>query len=297
MVTFTSRDDARDAYRAGLSGAKSFTATSPEAQEGFIQGAKSNIEYTQKDRPEDFKDNIFERKSGSGDDFRADLLVRKSGFQEDLENLQNQDDAFKFLNRFNDRSTFGLLDRDVLNYIKAPLTGIGAFTTDPNEGRNVYQLLINKMFQGDRDQMRGAQPLAQGDVAGMTRLVRNLFRDPNVNVSFAENLKSLLPFVTNPGVVDIRDMPGGGIATLPEFGQQGLDFTREQGFRDYGATLERLAKLAVPAPLRAALSEAGQMGDDLLLTPFRNLFNIGGEEEVVEEEPPQEKKKKEFFFF
>ena len=297
MVTFTTRDDAREAYRAGLSGAKSFTATSPEAMEGFVQGAKSNIDYTQRDRPEDFKDNIFAKRSGTGDDFQEDIIVRKSGFQKDLENLQNQDDAFKFLNEFNNRSTFGLLDRDVLNYIKAPLTGIGAFTTDPNEARNVYQLLINKMFQGDREQMRGAQPLAQGDVAGMTRLGRNLFRDPNVNVSFGENLKSLLPFVTNPGVVDIRDMPGGGIATLPEFGQQGLDFTREQGFRDYGATLENLAKLAVPLPIRAALSEAGQMGDDLLLTPFRNLFNIGGEEEVVEEEPPQEKKKKEFFFF
>ena len=295
MVTFTTRDDAREAYRAGLSGAKSYTASSPEEQESFYQGAKSNIDYTQRDRPEDFKDDIFARVTDKDDDFQSEIIVRKSGFQKDLENLQNQDDAFKFLNEFNNRSTFGLLDRDVLNYIKAPLTGIGAFTTDPNEGRNVYQLLINKMFQGDRDQMRGAQPLAQGDVAGMTRLGRNLFRDPNVNVSFAENLKSLLPFVTNPGVVDIRDMPGGGIATLPEFGQQGLDFTREQGFRDYGATLERLAKLAVPAPLRAALSEAGQMGDDLLLTPFRNLFNIGGEEEVVEEEP--EEKKKKFFFF
>ena len=295
MVTFTTRDDAREAYRAGLSGAKSYTASSPEEQESFYQGAKSNIDYTQRDRPEDFKDDIFARVTDKDDDFKSEIIVRKSGFQKDLENLQNQDDAFKFLNEFNNRSTFGLLDRDVLNYIKAPLTGIGAFTTDPNEGRNVYQLLINKMFQGDRDQMRGAQPLAQGDVAGMTRLGRNLFRDPNVNVSFAENLKSLLPFVTNPGVVDIRDMPGGGIATLPEFGQQGLDFTREQGFRDYGATLENLAKLAVPAPLRAALSEAGQMGDDLLLTPFRNLFNIGGEEEVVEEEP--EEKKKKFFFF
>jgi len=294
MVTFTSRDDARDAYRAGLSGAKSFTARSPEALEGFLSGATSNINYTQRDRPADFKDKIFSKKSGTDDDFQEDIIVEKSGFQKDLENLQNQDDAFKFLNEFNNRSTFGLLDRDVLNYIKAPLTGIGAFTTDPNEGRNVYQLLINKMFQGDREQMRGAQPLAQDDVAGMTRLGRNLFRDPNVNVSFAENLKSLLPFVTNPGVVDIRDMPGGGIATLPEFGQQGLDFTREQGFRDFGK-LDDLAKLLVPLPIRAVLSEAGQMGDDLLLTPFRNLFNIGGEEEVVEEEP--EEKKKKFFFF
>tara|TARA_Y100001938_G_scaffold93283_1_gene127885 strand:- start:194 stop:1090 length:897 start_codon:yes stop_codon:yes gene_type:complete len=295
MVTFTSRDDAREAYRAGLSGAKDFTAKSKDAEIAFFQGAKSNIENTQGDRPEDFKDEVYGLKTGTGDDYSTKIKVLKSGFQKDLENLQNQDDAFKFLNEFNNRSTFGLLDRDVLNYIKAPLSGIGAFTTDPNEGRNVYQLLINKMFQGDRDQMRGAQPLAQGDVAGMRRLGRTLFRDPNVNVSFAENLKSLLPFVTNPGVVNIRDMPGGGIANLPEFGQQGLDFTREQGFRDYGATLENLAKLAVPAPLRAVLSEAGQMGDDVLLTPFKNLFNIGGEEEVVQEEP--EEKKKRFFFF
>jgi len=294
MVTFTSRDDARDAYRAGLSGAKSFTARSPEALEGFLSGATSNINYTQRDRPADFKDKIFSKKSGTDDDFQEDIIVEKSGFQKDLENLQNQDDAFKFLNEFNNRSTFGLLDRDVLNYIKAPLTGIGAFTTDPNEGRNVYQLLINKMFQGDRDQMRGAQPLVQGDVEGMRRLGRTLFRDPNVNVSFAENLKSLLPFVTNPGVVNIRDMPGGGIANLPEFGQAGLDFTREQGFRDFGK-LDDLAKLLVPLPIRAVLSEAGQMGDDVLLTPFKNLFNIGGEEEVVQEEP--EEKKKRFFFF
>ena len=294
MVTFTDRDDAREAYRAGLSGARDYTAKSKDAEIAFFQGAKSNIENTQGDRPEDFQDEVFGLKRGTGDDYRTQIKVLKSGFQKDLENLQNQDDAFQFLNKVDKGSRLGLLDRDVLNYIKAPLTGIGAFTTDPNEGRNVYQLLLNRMFQGDREQMRGAQPLSQSDVAGMTRLGRNLFRDPNVDVSLAENLKSLLPFVTNPGVVDIRNTPGGGITSLPEFGQAGLDFTKEQGFRDYGATLENLAKLAVPAPLRAVLSQAGDMGDDLFLTPIKNLFNLG-EEEVIEEEP--EEKKKRFFFF
>ena len=212
-----------------------------------------------------------------------------------LKDLKNQDEAFQFINDLNRANPAGILDRDVLNFIKAPLTGIGAFTTDQNEGRNVFQLLLNKIFQGDREQMRGAQPLFEGDVAGMRRLGRTLFRDPNVDVSLAQNLLSLLPGVTNPGVVNVRDFPGGGISNLPEFGQAGLDFAKQQGFRDYGAALENLAKLAVPAPLRAVLSEAGEMGDDLLLTPFRNLFNIGGEEEVVEEEP--EKKKKRFFFF
>ena len=289
---------AREAYIAGLSGAKEYTVTkgtSASDAERQVAAFSAGSSRTQENRPEVFKDQI--NLSGPpGDDGSFTLKVDKNPLNEQLKDLRNQDEAFQFINTLNETNPAGLLDREVLNYIKAPLTGIGAFTTDPNEGRNVYQLLINKMFQGDREQMRGAQPLAQGDVAGMRRLGRNLFRDPNVNVSFAENLKSLLPFVTNPGVVNIRDMPGGGIANLPEFGQAGLDFTREQGFRDYGATLEKLAKLAVPAPLRAVLSEAGQMGDDLLLTPFRNLFNIGAEEEVVEEEP-EEKKKKQFFFF
>ena len=296
MVTFTDRDDARGAYRAGLSGARDYTAKSPAEFESFVQGARSNINYGQKDRPKDFKDDIFSMRTGSGDDYQEDIIVRKSEFQENLEKAStSQDAAFQFLNDYNRTGSSNLLNRDVLNYIKGPLTGIGAFTTDPNESRNVYQLLINKMFQGDREQMRGAQPLFQGDVAGMTRLGRTLFRDPNVDVSFAENLKSLLPFVTNPGVVNVRDFPGGGITNLPEFGQAGLDFTKEQGFRDYGATLENLAKLAVPAPLRAVLGQAGDMGDDLFLQPIKNLFGFG-EEEVVEEEP-EEKKKKEFFFF
>ena len=61
MVTFTSRDDAREAYRAGLSGAKDFTAKSKDAEIAFFQGAKSNIENTQGDRPEDFKDEVYEQ--------------------------------------------------------------------------------------------------------------------------------------------------------------------------------------------------------------------------------------------
>lgn len=289
--------DARSAYIAGLSGSREYTVpsgSSPEDAQRQVAAFTAGSNTIQKDTPDIFKDQI-NLAGPPDDDGSFTLKVDKNPLNEQLKNLQNQDQAFEFINTVNQTNPAGVLDRDVLNYIKAPLTGIGAFTTDVDEGRNVYQLLINKMFQGDREQMPGAQPLTQSDVAGMRRLGRNLFRDPNVDVSFAENLKSLLPFVTNPGVVDIRDTPGGGIANLPEFGQAGLDFTKEQGFRDYGSLLERLAKLAVPAPLKIALGQAGQMGDDLLLTPFKNLFNIGGEEEVVQEEP--EEKKKRFFFF
>ena len=41
MVTFTSRDDAREAYRAGLSGAKDFTAKSKDAEIAFFQELKA----------------------------------------------------------------------------------------------------------------------------------------------------------------------------------------------------------------------------------------------------------------
>ena len=288
---------AREAYIAGLSGSREYKVTkdtSPKDAQRQVAAFTAGSNTVQRDTPDIFKDQI-NLAGPPDDDGSFTLQVDKNPLKERLKDLKNQDEAFQFINDLNKANPAGVLDREVLNFIKTPLTGIGAFTTDPNEGRNVYQLLLNRMFQGDREQMRGAQPLSQSDVAGMTRLGRNLFRDPNVDVSFAENLKSLLPFVTNPGVVDIRNTPGGGITSLPEFGQAGLDFTKEQGFRDYGATLENLAKLAVPLPLKAALGQAGQMGDDLFLTPIKNLFNLG-EEEVIQEEP-EEKKKKEFFFF
>ena len=288
---------AREAYIAGLSGSKEYKVTkdtSPKDAQRQVAAFTAGSNTVQRDTPDIFKDQI-NLAGPPDDDGSFTLQVDKNPLNERLKDLKNQDEAFQFINDLNRATPAGVLDREVLNFIKTPLTGIGAFTTDPNEGRNVYQLLLNKMFQGDREQMRGAQPLFQGDVAGMRRLGRTLFRDPNVDVSFAENLKSLLPFVTNPGVVNVRDFPGGGITNLPEFGQAGLDFTKEQGFRDYGAALENLAKLAVPAPLRAVLGQAGDMGDDLFLTPIKNLFNLG-EEEVIQEEP-EEKKKKEFFFF
>ncbi len=39
MVKFTARDDVRDAYRAGLSGARQFSGTG-DAQDAFKRGAK-----------------------------------------------------------------------------------------------------------------------------------------------------------------------------------------------------------------------------------------------------------------
>tara|TARA_R100001015_G_C4602944_1_gene157924 strand:+ start:132 stop:1199 length:1068 start_codon:yes stop_codon:yes gene_type:complete len=236
--------DARDAYIAGKSG--STTYTPPSTSDGTDAGSAfaAGVASTQSDKPEIFQDTVSQQDGGS-------FVVDKNPLQQQLDNLQNQDQAFEFINTLNQLDTggtggMGILNPNILGYIKDPLVALGAFTTDMDESRNVYQLLINKMFQGDDERMRGALPLNQSAVQGMRRLGRNLFRDPNVDVSFGQNLMSLLPGVKNPGVVNIMDMPGGGIAELPEFGQAGLDFTKEQGFRNYGKIIENLITGATP---------------------------------------------------
>ena len=247
--------DARDAYIAGSSG--STTYTPPPTSDGTdAAGAfEAGVASTQSNIPGVFQDTVTT-------DSQGNFVRDKNPLREQLENLETQDEAFEFLNNLNlmntnqtggvpgssigTTSSMGILNPEVLGFIKDPLVALGAFTTDPNENRNVYQLLMNKMFQGDDEIMKGALPLNQSAVQGMTRLGRNLFRDPNVDVSFGQNLMSLLPGVVNPGVVNIMDMPGGGIAELPEFGQAGLDFTKEQGFKDYGKIIEGLITGATP---------------------------------------------------
>lgn len=241
-ISFKDKEDPRGAYIAGSSGSPTYSSSSPLSPaetSAFTAGVQS----TQQNVPQVFQDTV--QQEGSN------LQVTKNPLREQLENLQNQDQAIDFINTLNQIDTggtggMGILNPEVLGFIKEPLAAIGAFTTDPTENRNVYQLLINKMFQGDNERMRGALPLNQSAVQGMRRLGTTLFRDPRVDVSFGQNLMSLLPGVVNPGVVNIMDMPGGGIAELPEFGQAGLDFTKEQGFKDYGQIIQNLITGATP---------------------------------------------------
>jgi hypothetical protein len=248
--------DARDAYIAASSGSTTYTPPSGNQSDGTdAAGAfEAGVASSQSNIPTVFHDTVTTDSSGN--------FVREvNPLREQLENLETQDEAFDFINNLNlmntnqvggvpgftqpTTSNMGILNPDVLGYIKDPLVGLGAFTTDPNETRNVYQLLINKMFQGDDERMRGALPLSQSAVAGLNRIGPTNFVDPKLSQGFFGDLASLFTG-ENAAAVNLSELPGGGIATLPEFGQAGLDFTKEQGFKNYGKIIEDLITGATP---------------------------------------------------
>jgi len=264
MAKFKAGDDRRGAYIAGSSGSSQYRASSPEETESFRRGVQSS----QGGVPEIFQDKIAVNQEPQDDD-NSFLIERERNTL--LDDIKTQDDAFALINALNEANQNqgtggqGILNRDILNYIKKPLVGLGAFTTDPNEQRNVYQLLINKMFQGDNDRMRGALPLNQGDFAGLRRTGPTSFVDPTKSQGFLGDLFSLYTG-ENKAAVNASDFPGGGIAELPEFGQAGLDFTKEQGFRNYGGGLEALIKAFTPAKYL-----------DFILNPAKDALSMGGD--------------------
>ena len=265
-IPFTDKDDARGAYIAGSSGSPTYTSSGPITP-AETQAFTAGVQSTQQNVPQIFQDTV-EAAGPPTDEGILTLDRKKSIAQQQLDNLQNQDQAFEFLNTLNQLDTggtsgMGILNPNVLGYIKDPLVSLGAFTTDPNEERNVYQLLMNKMFQGDQPQMSGAQPLNISDVLGLNRIGRTLFTDPN-KTNFFGDLKGLFTG-NNPAVIDIlTDTVGGGIAELPEFGQAGLDFTKEQGFKDYGGGLDALVKAFTPAKYL-----------DFILNPAKDALSMG----------------------
>ena len=256
--------DARDAYIAGLSGSTTYTPPKTSDGTNVAEAFSAGVASTQANKPDIFQDTVTtQEKDGT-------LVRSKNTLQQQLDNLENQDQAFEFINTLNQLDTggtsgMGILNPNVLGYIKDPLVSLGAFTTDPNEERKVYQLLMNKMFQGDQPQMSGAQPLNISDVLGLNRIGRTLFTDPN-KTNFFGDLKGLFTG-NNPAVIDIlTDTVGGGIAELPEFGQAGLDFTKEHGFKDFGGGLNALVKAFTPAKYL-----------DFILNPAKDALSMGGD--------------------
>ena len=264
MAKFGAGDDRRGAYIAGSSGSSQYRASSPGETESFRRGVQSS----QGGVPEIFQDKIAVNQEPQDDD-NSFLIERERNTL--LDDIKTQDDAFALINALNEANqnqgtgAQGILNRDILNYIKEPLVGLGAFTTDPNEQRNVYQLLVNKMFQGDNDRMRGALPISQSAVEGLRRTGPTSFVDPALSQGFFGDVGSLFTG-KNAAAVNLSDLPGGGIAELPNFGQAGLDFTKEQGFRNYGGGLEALVKAFTPAKYL-----------DFILNPAKDALSMGGD--------------------
>ena len=79
-------------------------------------------------------------------------------------------------------------DRDNLRDIKGILASTPAVTTDMNESRNMYQMLMNQMKGGDK----GARLIdTRGLPAGARRTGRNLFNNPSKSQGFFGDLGSL----------------------------------------------------------------------------------------------------------
>jgi len=272
--------DARDAYKAAISGATSYKPPAGNQSDGTDAQAafQAGFNQTQANKPEIFQDTFSVQDDGS-------FQVINNPLQEQLDNLQNQDDAFALINSIQNQTIpqgpmvpggQGILDANLLGYIKDPLVGLGAFTTDMNENRNVYQLLINKMFQGSNPQMSGAQPLSQSAVEGLKRIGPTNFVDPKLSQGFFGDLLSLVTG-NNAAAVNLSDLPGGGIAELPNFGQAGLDFTKEQGFKDYGKIIEGIVTGLTPLKYGKMLvgNTVGGLGDF-----YNNLYPGRREEET-----------------
>lgn len=245
-----SSSDARDAYIAASSGSTTYTPPKPGEGDGTDAGSafEAGVASSQNNIPGVLQDTVTR-------DDQGNFVREVNPLREQLENLDTQDQAFDFINNLNQINTggvggMGILNPNLLGYIKDPLVGVGAFTTDQNEQRNVYQLLINKMFQGDDERMRGALPITLSNldpevVNRLRRIGPTNFVDPNLSQGFFGDVKSLFTG-DNEAAVNLSDIPGGGIATLPNFGQAGLDFTKDQGFRDYGKIIEGLVTAATP---------------------------------------------------
>jgi len=78
-------------------------------------------------------------------------------------------------------------DRDNLRDIKGILASTAAMTTDQNEKRNMYQMLMNQMKGGDK----GARLIdTSGLPVGATRYGRTLFNDPAKSQGFLGDLNS-----------------------------------------------------------------------------------------------------------
>jgi hypothetical protein len=299
--------DARDAYIAGLSGSTTYTPPSTSDGTNAAGAFQAGVNTSQSNVPGAFQDTVTTNDQGN-------FEREKNPLQQQLENLQNQDQALDLINTINEMDTggtggMGILNPNLLGYIKDPLVGLGAFTTDMDEQRNVYQLLINKMFQGDDERMRGALPLSFKNVnpEAVDRLRRigpTNFVDPNLSQGFLGDAFSLFTG-DNEAAVNLSDFPGGGIAELPNFGQAGLDFTKEQGFRNYGKIIEDLITAATPLKYGKMLAgkTMGGLGDiyDSLYPNRRDneeeldtLIDSIDEEDVRTMEGD---KKKRFFFF
>ncbi len=110
------------------------------------------------------------------------------------------------------------LNRDNLSKIKDTLVNIPAVTTDQNETRNMYQMMMNAIKGGGGAQMINTSGLP----AGARRIGRTLFTDPSKSQGFFGDAKSLF---TGKNRAAVR---APEVNYFPNFGQEGKDFYKKE---------------------------------------------------------------------
>ena len=95
-------------------------------------------------------------------------------------------------------------NRDNLAKIKPTLVAMKGnkdfYTTDQNESRNMYQMLMNKMKGG-----QGAEMIdTRGLPAGARRIGRTLFQDPSKSAGFLGDMSSMFLRTPNPAAVRVN---------------------------------------------------------------------------------------------
>lgn len=95
-------------------------------------------------------------------------------------------------------------NRDNLAKIKPTLVAMQGnkdfYTTDQNESRNMYQMLMNKMKGG-----QGAEMIdTRGLPAGARRIGRTLFQDPSKSAGFLGDMSSMFLRTPNPAAVKVN---------------------------------------------------------------------------------------------
>ena len=106
-----------------------------------------------------------------------------------------------------------------LGLIKDTLVRQPAVTTDPNEQRNMYQMLMNQIKGGG-----GARLIdTSGLPAGARRTGRTLFTDPAKSQGFFGDVGSLFTGKNRAAIRDVREYN-----PFPNFGQQGKDWYKKE---------------------------------------------------------------------
>ena len=190
-------------------------------------------------------------------------------------NIENQAQAVQYLNQL---GTGVFSDPEKFSLIANQLKTIPAVTTDMNESRNMYQMLVNDLLRTNR----GAQLM--NFPSNLKRVSNRMFMDPSKSQGFLKDVGSLFTG-KNPSMINLSELPSGGIMTLPEYGDAGQEFAEDVlGAKDYGALLETIF---TPAPFKLAkflydksLEGAQAAGDfistgvDKALTPIDELVEL-----------------------